>query len=167
MTQFRKFVSAIIIILIIASMSASLISIAYASEPAEEDVEVFVDGEPITSKAAIVIDFLSGLVIFEHNADEQRVPASMAKMVAVHVVLDAVSDRYTFFDAFIKTSDEVSFFSYDREFSNVPMPRDSFYTVRELLGVVIARSASAATVALGEGIFGSEEALVAKMNEKA
>ena len=144
-----------------------MISPAYADEPAEEDIAAFVDGNPITSQAAIVIDFLSGLVIFEHNADELRVPASMAKMVAVHVVLDAIENRYTFFDAFIRTSYEVSTFSYDREFSNVPMPLDSFYTVRELLGVVIARSASAATVALGEGIFGSEEALVAKMNEKA
>jgi len=166
MTRFRKSTSIIATILIIISMSLALISTAYADEPEEEDIEVFVDGYPITSKAAIVIDFLSGLVIFEHNADELRVPASMAKMVAVYVVLDAIRDRFTFFEAFIQTSDTVSVFSYDREFSNVPMPRNSFYTVRELLGVVIARSASAATVALGEGIFGSEEAMVAKMNEK-
>ena len=167
MMRLRRFASVLTTILIIFSMSSAFISTAYADVPAAEDIEVFVDGNPITSQAAIVIDFLSGLVIFEHNADELRVPASMVKMVAVHVVLDSIRDRSTFFDAYIQTSDEVSVFSYDREFSNVPMPPDSFYTVRELLGVVIARSASAATVALGEGIFGSEEALIERMNEKA
>jgi len=167
MKHLRKTAFIFISILIIISMSATLISAASADVPSEEDVEIFIDGDPVTSKAAIVIDFNSGIVIFEYNADELRVPASMAKMVAVFVVLDAIRDRYTFFDAFVQTSEAASIFSYNREYSNVPMPRYSFYTVRELLGVVIARSASAATVALGEGIFGSEEELVIRMNEKA
>jgi D-alanyl-D-alanine carboxypeptidase (penicillin-binding protein 5/6) len=67
----------------------------------------------------------------------------------------------------VEISDSNSRFSYNRGYSNVPMPRDSFYTVRELIDVIIVRSACAATVALGEAVFGSEEAMVWLMNEKA
>jgi len=142
-------------------------STAFANSPEEEDIEVFVDGMPITSKAAIVVDFTTGLVIFEHNADEQRVPASMAKMVAVHVILDAIKNGIISIEAYIQPSPEVSAFSFNRYYSNVPMPEDSFFSIRELLAAVIVRSASAATVALGESIFGSEEELIRTMNVKA
>ena len=121
----------------------------------------------ITSEAAIVIDFETGLVIYEHNADEQRVPASMAKMVAVHVVLDAIRDGFVSLDTVVEISESTSAFSYRRAYSNVPMPLESTYTIRELLDVIIVRSASASTIALGEAVFGSEAAMVAKMNEKA
>jgi len=144
----------------------TLTSTAVADEPDEEDIEVILSGSPITSKAAIVMDFTTGLVIFEHNADELRVPASMAKMVAVHVILDAIRAGYISFEAYVQPSAAVSAFSFDRYWSNVPMPANSYFTIRELLDAVIVRSACAATVALGESIFGSEEVLVSKMNEK-
>jgi len=127
----------------------------------------YVDESPITSQAAIVMDFATGLVIYEFNADELRVPASMTKMIAVYVVLDAVKDGVVSLDTVIYISGEASDFSFNRAFSNVPMPLESSYTVRQLLDVVIVRSASAATIALGEGIFGSEEALVTQMNIKS
>jgi len=144
-----------------------LIAVETDDETGNSEDVVSPGGNPITSEAAIVIDFDTGLVIFEHNADEQRVPASMAKMVAVYVVLDAIRDGYVSLDTIIYISDSASDFSYVRAYSNVPMPKESSYTIRRLLDVVIVRSASASTIALGEGIFGSEEALVAKMNEKA
>jgi len=147
-------------------MSLILLSFVSAIEPAEDEITFVLDGNPITSQAAIVMDFATGLVIFDHNADELRVPASMAKMVAVHVILDAVNDGVISIEAYIRPSPSVSAFSYNRNYSNIPMPLNSFFTVRELLDVVIVRSASAATIALGESIFGSEEALVTKMNEK-
>ena len=121
----------------------------------------------LSSAAAIVIDFDTGIAIYEYNADEQRVPASMLKMVAVHVVLDAISDGIISLDTMVDISESTSEFSLDRVFSNVPLSYEYQYSVRELLDVVIVRSAGAATVALGEAIFGSEEAFVAQMNRKA
>jgi len=121
----------------------------------------------ITSEAAIVIEFDTGLVIFELNADELRVPASMTKMAAVYVVFDAIRDGLVSMDTVAEITNRTSRLSYSRAFTNVPMPRESSYTIEELLDAVIVRSASAATIALGEAIFGSESVLVAKMNEKA
>ncbi|MCL2424740.1 MAG: D-alanyl-D-alanine carboxypeptidase [Oscillospiraceae bacterium] len=121
----------------------------------------------ITSEAAIIIDFDTGLVIYEHNADELRVPASMVKMIAVHVVFDAIRDGHITLDTLVEVSESTSEFSFNRAFSNVPLHLDSSYSIRELLDVVIVRSASAATIALGEALFGSEEALIRRMNQKA
>jgi len=125
-----------------------------------------VGDEEISSKSAIIIDSDSGLVIYELNADELRVPASMTKLIAAYVVFDAISDGIVSFETTVHINEEKSLFSYNREFSNVPMPVDSYYTISELLDVVMVRSACAATVAMVEAVFGSEQAAVDKMNEK-
>ena len=122
--------------------------------------------EFVSSEAAIVIEFNTGIVIYEYNADDFRVPASMAKMVAVYVIFDAIRDGLVTYDTLIEIDENISSFSNNRAFSNVPLTEEELYTIRELLDVVIVRSASAATVALAEAIFGSEEELVVKMNEK-
>jgi len=169
----RFFVTILIIITMLFAMSFFVLhDIAYANEDLDSetgfsDEEEIAGIESITSKAAIIMDYFTGLVIYELNSDELRVPASMAKMFAAFVVFDMIRDGYIDFVDIIETSEAVSEFSYNRAYSNVPMQLDSSYTVEELLNVVIVRSASAATIALGEGIFGSEEALVEKMNEKA
>ena len=144
-------------ILIVLAFSFTVPVTVYAS---------LVGDEEISSKSAIVIDSDSGLVIFELNADEQRVPASMTKMIAAYVVLDAIRDGYASFETMVHINEEKSLFSYNREFSNVPMPAGSYYSISELLDVVLVRSACAATVAMVEAVFGSEQAAVDKMNEK-
>ena len=99
------------ITLVFLLLSAIPTSLSIATESDEEDVYTTFAGEnPITSKAAIVIDFLTGTVIYEFNADEQRVPASMVKMVAVYVVFDAIRDGIVSFDTLIETSGRVARF---------------------------------------------------------
>ena len=174
-----KLILKLILLVAVISLAFSSIPglIAGATETGDEDEpeeEVYVTAatvsvgtELISSEAALVIDFSTGLVIYEYNADELRVPASMAKMAAVYVIFDAIRDGHVNYETRVEISESLSVFSYSRAFSNVPMPEESSFTIRELLDVVIVRSASAATVALGEAIFGSEDALVEKMNEKA
>jgi len=121
----------------------------------------------ITSSGAVVIDFETGTPLFEHNARTQRVPASMIKMIAAYVVLDAVRDGVTTMDTTITISANVRELSTRAGWSNVPLIEGERYTVRELLEIVLVRSANGATVALGEGIFGSDAALISRMNQKA
>ncbi|MCL2819888.1 MAG: D-alanyl-D-alanine carboxypeptidase [Oscillospiraceae bacterium] len=163
---FIKSLTVILVILLLSNVTAMKIS-ASPDDLNSDEYEVLLDGIPITSQAAVIIDFATGLVVYEFNASEQRVPASMTKMAAAYVVFDAIRDGFAGFDTMLEITEEASRFSYVRAYSNVPMPMGSSYTVRELLDVVIVRSASAATISLGEGLFGSEEALVDKMNEKA
>jgi len=127
----------------------------------------YVGDVEISSQGAAVIDYDTGLLIFGYNEAVQRVPASMLKMVAIHVVYDAIKSGKTTLDTMLPISPSTSEFSYNRIYSNVPLSRNSTYSVQELIEVVIIRSACAATVALGEGIFGSEKAFVELMNMKA
>jgi len=156
MTRFRK--PAVTIVAVIVALSFVLPFYAGAA---------YVGGVEISSKGAAVIDFETGLLIYGYNEAVQRVPASMLKMVAIHVVYDAIKDGKVTFDSRIKISPSTSAFSRNKTYSNVVLVEGATYSVRELVEVVIVRSACAATVALGEGIFGSERAIVNKMNEKA
>jgi len=163
----RKFISLLLIVVTFFVITYRDI-IAFATENPDFTIDSSQrdDIDHISSKAAIIIDFATGIVIYELNADELRVPASMTKIIAAYVVLDAVRDGVVSMDTGLVTRESTSAFSYVRAYTNVPMPPESSYTVRELLEAVIVRSACAATIALGEGIFGSDEALIAKMNEK-
>ena len=147
-----------IVFIIIFSLLLSTPVNAYATED-----ETIV----ITAKAGVVIDFETGIVLWEHNADTLLVPASMIKMVAIHVIYDTIRDEKVTFDTMITVNSEISAFSRDREFANVPLEEGGAYTVRELIDYVIIRSAGASAVALAIGIFGSEAELVRLMNEKA
>ena len=121
----------------------------------------------INSAGAVVIDFETGNVIFGHNEAIQRVPASMVKMIAVYVVFDAIRDGQATMDTEIRISQHVHELSVHPGWSNVRLEVGATHTVRELLEIVIVRSANGATAALGEGIFGSDSALVRAMNAKA
>jgi len=153
--RLRKFTALIIIVMMGLSFAVPITVFA-----------ALIGNEEISSKAAIVIDFDSGLVIYEYNADAPRVPASMTKLISSYIVFDAIRDGVVSFDTIVATTEEISRFSYMRDFSNIPMPLGSSYTVAQLLDAIIVRSACAATVALAEAVFGSEAAAVAKMNEK-
>ena len=121
----------------------------------------------LVSRGVAIIDFDTGILLFGHNEAVQRVPASMVKMVAAHVVYDAIRDGAATMDTRIQIRPATAALSRDLTYSNVPLESGSSYTVRALLEAVIIRSASAATVALGEGLFGSDRAMIERMNGKA
>lgn len=120
----------------------------------------------ISSKGAVVIDFDTGIVLYGYNEIKQMVPASMIKVLAAYVVYDAVKAGEISFDTMAKISKSASELSYNREYSNVPLPEGSSYKIRQLMEAVMIRSACAATVAIGEALCGSEKAFIARMKEK-
>ncbi|MCL2124363.1 MAG: serine hydrolase [Oscillospiraceae bacterium] len=126
-----------------------------------------VGGRTISSKGACVIDFETGIVVYGYEADTQRVPASMTKLMSVLVVYDAIKAGEISLDTMVKISAGVSKLSYNLEYSNVPLPEGITVAVRDLLNAVMVCSACAAATALAEGICGSESAFVSRMNKKA
>jgi len=152
----RKQVAILIAVVIVITIAAPITAAATQ-----------VAAPQISSPGAVVIDFETGTPLFERNARNQRVPASMIKMIAVYAVFDAIEEGLTTMDSRIRISPHVRELSTRAGWSNVPLRQGETYSVRELLEIVIVRSANGATAALGEGIFGSDEALVARMNEIA
>ena len=134
--------------------------------PAGSAGAAFVGDIAITSQGACILDFETGIQLYVYREDVLRVPASMTKMLTVYLIYDAIKAGEIKFDTVATISDSVSSFSYNREYSNVPLPKGLTVTIDSLLDVVIVNSACAAATALGEALCGSEEAFVGRMNDK-
>jgi D-alanyl-D-alanine carboxypeptidase (penicillin-binding protein 5/6) len=121
----------------------------------------------ISAEAAILVDYDSGKILFEKNADAKKSPASMTKMMSEYLILEAIKKDKIGWDTKVKISDYVFEVSQDYELSNVPLRTDVTYTVEELYKAVAIYSANAATIALAELVAGSEANFVKMMNEQA
>ena len=120
-------------------------------------------GKTVDAKSALLMEASSGKILYEQNADEQLPPASVTKTMTMLLVLEALDDGK------IKLDDEVSVSENAASMggSQVYLEPGEKMSVDELLKCMIVASANDAAVALAEHVCGSEEAFVAKMNERA
>ena len=114
-----------------------------------------------TSKAAILMDATSGQILYQKDADLSIPPASMSKMMTVYLIFDALKKGD------IKLTDEfiISENAWRQEGSRMFTKLGDKVTVENLLRGAIIQSGNDACVALAEGLSGSVEAFVARMNE--
>ena len=126
-----------------------------------------VGGSSITAAGAIVLDFETGRVLFEYNADVYRPPASMTKLMTVYLVYEAIAQGKIALDTVVPISQNAYDFSRQSGETNVPLYRNLTYTVDELLDVVLVMSAGGAAVALAELVGRSTSAFYRIMNAKA
>lgn len=116
-----------------------------------------------SSRAAYLIDYDSGEVLFERNADGRYPIASMVKIMTLSLVFDEIDKGNLTLDKEITVSDEAAGMGGSQMF----LDAGSVYKIGDLvLGVTVA-SANDASVALAEEIAGSKEAFIEMMNEKA
>lgn len=125
-----------------------------------ESSGVFTD---IDAKSAILVEASTGKVLFEKNADEPLPPASVTKIMTVLLVLEAVDSGSASLSDTIRVSDYASTMGG----SQVYLKAGEEMSLEDLLKSVIVASANDAAVALAEHICGSEQAFVARMNERA
>ncbi|AST93944.1 D-alanyl-D-alanine carboxypeptidase [Sutcliffiella cohnii] len=127
-----------------------------------------VDTLNINASAAILIDFETGKVLYDKNADTLLPVASMTKMMTEYLLLEAIHDGKLAWDDEYEVSEVVYHISQQYPaLSNVPLRRDGVYSVRELYEAMAIYSANGATIALAEMVAGSETNFVRMMNEKA
>ncbi len=132
---------------------------------AKEDITTAVpvySGE-IDARACILLDAKTGTVLFEKNADEALPPASVTKVMTMLLVFEAIDDGLLSYTDMISVSENAASMGGSQIFLS---PGEKM-SVDELLKGLIVASGNDAAVALAEAIAGSEEAFVAKMNERA
>ena len=117
----------------------------------------------INAKSAILIEAVTGKVLYESNADEKRAPASITKIMALCLVFEAIEGGALTLETQITASEHACSMGG----SQIWLEPGEVMTVNELLKATVIASANDAMVALGEAVAGSEETFVAKMNEKA
>jgi len=115
------------------------------------------------AKEAIIIDFETGTVLFEKNADERTPTSSMSKILTSIVVYDALKDGKIKNDQELPVSERAWKMGGSRMFLDL----NSTPKVEDLIKGVVIQSGNDACVVLAEGIAGSEENFVALMNRKA
>lgn len=140
-----------VICLIIAPISSINSSNAYA------------DSLNVKSKAAILLDYNSGKVLYENNADARVQVASIVKLMTTLITLERIDSKSLSLDDKLHTSENASGMGGSQVFIDAYEE----YSINDMLKSVIVASANDASVALAEHIAGSEDQFVSLMNNRA
>ena len=117
----------------------------------------------LESGGAILIEQHSGQVLYEHNMHEKLRPASVTKVMSILLIMEAVdSGRIALTDKVPCTEDAAAMGG-----SQIWLDVREELTVDEMLKAICVVSANDCTVAMANYLCGSQEAFVAKMNERA
>ncbi len=117
----------------------------------------------IKAKSAVLMEKSTGRIIFKKDENKRVSPASITKIMTMLLVIEAIeSKKLSFYDK-VTASEHASSMGG----SQIWLKVGEQMSVHDLLKAVAVGSANDASVALAEKVAGSEEAFVAKMNQKA
>lgn len=117
---------------------------------------------------AVLMDYESGTILFQKNADERMEPASMAKLMTVDIVFDMLQKgQLSMDDEFFISEHAWRDGGASSGGSTMFAELNSKVRVEDLLKSVIIQSGNDASIALAEGIGGTEETFARIMNERA
>ncbi|MCL2791803.1 MAG: D-alanyl-D-alanine carboxypeptidase [Spirochaetaceae bacterium] len=119
------------------------------------------------ARSAILYDFNSGFLLYEKNADEVIPPASMTKLMTMHIAFSAMRAGYLSLDQHIPISREASFRSSPPRSSLMFIEEGQIVTLRELMMGLAVSSGNDAGVAVAEAVAGSVPAFLDLMNRQA
>lgn len=126
-------------------------------------------GKPIPAPPSLkansyfLIDYDSGKVMAEKDADKRIEPASITKLMTAYLVDKALADGDIAMDEMVTISEK----AWRKGGSKMFVEVDTQVPVEELIKGLIIQSGNDASVALAEHIAGSEEAFVGYMNHQA
>ena len=117
----------------------------------------------LTCGGAILIEQNTGNVLYDYNMHEKLRPASVTKVMTILLIMEALDSGKISLTDKIPCSKEASSMGG----SQIWLETTEQLTVDEMLKAICVVSANDCTVAMAEYLEGSEEAFVAKMNERA
>ncbi len=113
--------------------------------------------------ASIIVDHENGRVMEAINADEERYPASLTKLMTLYMAFDALrAHRVTLTDTV-----PVSDFAASQEPSKLGLLPGTKFTIGDAILGIVTKSANDAACALGEKLGGSEPRFAQSMTERA
>ena len=129
---------------------AALLSSAPVARAAEKD-------------AAIVVDGVTGKVLYERNADALRYPASLTKMMTLYLLFEALERG----DVTMNTRITASKHAANQEPTKLDVDRGDSITVDLAIRAIAVLSANDVAVMVAEHLGGSESDFAAMMTRKA
>ena len=121
------------------------------------------EGLAKNAKSAILVETSTGNILYEKNKDEKLSVASLTKMMAQILILEAHEQGNLDWDEKITASANAAGYGG----TQIYLEPGEIMTARDLMKGISLASANDATVALAERIAGTEEKFVEMMNNKA
>ncbi|MDR2127684.1 MAG: D-alanyl-D-alanine carboxypeptidase [Burkholderiaceae bacterium] len=117
----------------------------------------------VAAKAWLVMDVTSGQILAAKDADAPVEPASLTKLMTAYLVFDALRGKKISLEQTLPVSERAWKMPGSRMFIDPKMQ----VPVEDLLKGMIVQSGNDATMALAEGVAGSQERFVQLMNDQA
>lgn len=121
----------------------------------------------INAESAILLDYETGTVLFEKNADKRIPPASMTKLMTIHTVLKFVNSGIVSINDIVPVSANADFRSLPPRSSLMFLEEGQTVSMLELLQGLALPSGNDAGIAVAEYLSGSVEEFVELMNNEA
>jgi D-alanyl-D-alanine carboxypeptidase len=138
----------------LTSLLLAVTAVGLSSAPANAK-----SSEPkVTAQAAVVMDARTGELLWSHNPDVQRAPASTTKILTTVLALE--SNR-------LEDTVQVSRNAQAQVPSKLYLRAGQSAKVRDLLYALMLKSANDAAVVVAEGISGSVDRFAQRMTERA
>ncbi|MGH6959805.1 MAG: D-alanyl-D-alanine carboxypeptidase family protein, partial [Dongiaceae bacterium] len=118
------------------------------------------------AKQALIVDYETGSVLLDKNADEPVHPASMTKLMTLYLLFEQLKQGKLKLDDTFRVSQSAWARGENVE-SNMFLPLDSAVSIEDLIRGIAIQSGNDACKVVAEGIAGSEEAFAKMMNKKA
>ena len=112
--------------------------------------------------SGVLMEANSGEIVFQKEMDKEVSVASMTKMVAQILILDAIRNKKISWDDVVTVSQNAA----DMGGSQIYLSVGEKISIRDLMKGISMASANDATVQMAEVLAGSEAAFVKLMNEK-
>lgn len=115
------------------------------------------------AREAFIMDFDTGTVLLDKEGDTLTEPASMTKMMTVHMLFKHIKDGSVSMDDTFHVSEK----AWRKGGSKMFVEVNSDVSVSDLLHGIIVQSGNDAAIVVAEGLAGTEDAFATEMTEEA
>lgn len=115
------------------------------------------------ARQALLVDFDTGSVLYEKNADELMPPSSMSKLMTAYMVFERLKQGRTTLDDTFPVSER----AWRKQGSKMFVALGSRVRLEDLLRGIIVHSGNDACIVVAEGLSNSEEAFAEEMTQRA
>ena len=115
------------------------------------------------AQAAVLMDGLTGELLYEQNPHSKIPPASFVKVLSLYVIYDAIRSGQLKVEDMVTVSEK----AWRTQGSKMFIKVGDRVKVEDLLKGIAIASGNDACIAMAEHLSGSEDVFVSKMNEKA
>lgn len=117
---------------------------------------------------AILVDGQSGSILFSHNPDEPRPPASMSKLMTLTLIFNALKAKKLSLEEPVVVSENAwRTGGAPSRTSSMFVPINKSATVEQMIRGLVVQSGNDAAIAMAEHMAGSEDAFAQQMEKEA